>query len=269
MVNVNNMMFIRPKNCHDCGNGYNGLNHVVQYAQNKGLWNIIDLSADEANKDPVYQAINNTDPFGIYGFGHGSDCRYTGDLEEDIFTCSECGNLNGRIIYLLSCLTGNSLGPAIIQNGGAAYAGYNISWTWITEGTTEGDPYIDKYGKCFWESGNELWIALCDGYEFMEAIDKIIEKYNQWIDYWFYTNPDDDYAEECIMWLAYDRDGLIAYNECMLKQTQQECQNAGCYWYNNICNSREPTKSTFNLIPLIPVIAVIGIAFIVGMKKYK
>jgi len=136
--------------------------------------------------------------------------RFTGDSEQDIFTVNECDKLAGKEVYLLSCLTANSLGPAIIQNGANAYAGYRISWTWVSDSGSDGDPYQDLYAKGFYESANELWLALIDGATFEEAVQAAIDRYNWWIDYWFNENPEAPQSQDAIMWLIHDRNGLVA-----------------------------------------------------------
>jgi hypothetical protein len=265
------MMFVRPKNCTYCEHGYYGLLHVVQYAQSKGLWTITDLSAEQAVKETIYPKIDETDPFGYMGFGHGSSCRYTGDTEQDIFECEECSKLSGRIVYLLSCLTANGLGYKIIENGATAYAGYNISWTWVSEGEPPtGDPYEDKYAYGYWESANELWMALIDGDDFYTAVQKCLDKYDQWIDYWYQS--DDPDAAQVMMWLVHDRDGLVALDSCSVKYSEQDCLASGCLWVNGKCYSHPPPpqpRSLSIVIPLIPIIILVGLAFIAGQTKPK
>lgn len=212
MPDPSKMMIVRPKNCHYCGHGFYGLAHVVQYAQSQG-YAVIDMPETQANKDPIYTELNVQDPGLFYGFGHGDVCRYTGDSEEDIFTCNDNSILSERMVYLLSCLTANALGPAIIKNGATYYAGYNISWTWLSESGTEGDPYDDIYALGFWESANELWMSICDGLSFSAAVYRCIDMYNQWIEYWLYENPEDPSSEDCIMWLIHDRNGLVALSQ--------------------------------------------------------
>ena len=265
MPNPNNMLFVRPKNCRYCGHGYYGLLHAMQHATQKG-WNTIDVAGENANKDPVYEAIDTFDPASFFGFGHGNNCRYTGDSELDIFTCDECDKLKGRMVYLLSCLTANGLGPEIIRQGALAYAGFNISWTWLSNSGTEGDPYLDKYAKGFWESAIILWIALCDGLDFRDSVQKSIDKYNEWIDYWFYDNPEDPWSQECIKWLAFDRDGLVALDVCDAITDETQCLEYGCYWYNGVCASspEKPSTKSGLVIAAIPIIALVGIALIVG-----
>ena len=143
------MMFVRPRNCTSCGHGFFGLGHVVNYAQQIGAWDVIDLAEGQAVQSDVYAALDLHNPGSFYGFGHGNNCIYTGDTEQAIFTCDECDRVNGRIVYLLSCLTANGLGPAMMEQGAVAYAGYNVSWTWISESGTEGDPYEDIYALGF------------------------------------------------------------------------------------------------------------------------
>jgi len=207
----NNMMFIRPKNCHYCTHGYNGLYHSVIDADSKNKWDIIDIRATDAKKTKIYELIDKYKPASIHGFGHGAPSIYTGDDEKPIFTSIECAKTKGKIIYLLSCLTANLLGPAMIATGAKSYAGFNISWTWLTEGSIMRDPYDDKYAKGFYESSNELWKALCDGYTFKQALSASVAKYNYWINYWY--NSSDPNKNELIKWLAHDRDGLVGLGD--------------------------------------------------------
>jgi len=127
MVDTTKMMFSRPINCRYCGHGYYGLQHVVDYANQLHRWTLIDMTKEQANKNPIYAAIDEHDPASFTGVGHGNSCIFTGDAEQAIFTCDECGKLANRIVYLLSCLTGQGLGPAIIDNGGVAYAGLSLA----------------------------------------------------------------------------------------------------------------------------------------------
>jgi len=213
-TNVHNMMFIRPKNCHYCINGYDALKYAVDYADSKGIWWISDIQKEEAVKNTVYGHIDVVNPGSIYGFGHGSPTVYTGDDEKSIFSVLECSKLSGRIVYLLSCLTANLLGPSIISNGAKAYAGFRVSWTWITS-STDIDPYTDHYGKGYFESANELWISLCNGATFGEALQASVDKYNYWINYWL--SGDDPIKEEVAKWLIHDRDGLVGLGNMSIK----------------------------------------------------
>lgn len=207
------MIIVRPHSCHYCGNGYYGLSHAVDYANSKGF-DVTDLADDQANKGPIYDALNTTDAGSAYMFGHGNSMTYTADAEQPVFSAGDdLSILSGRDIYLMSCLTALVLGTKIVQAGANHYAGYNISWTWQTQGGTDGDPYDDYYAKCYWESANELWVAICDGETFENAVNRCIAKYTEWINFW--ENSGDPSAVDQITWLLHDRDGL-----CMLTPAQ-------------------------------------------------
>lgn len=266
MPEQNTMMFVRPINCRSCEHGYYGLKHARDYAMQKG-YDAVDIEKTEANKGPVYDAIDQYDPLGFYGFGHGNSCVYTGDAEEPIFTCSECGKLKDRVVYLLSCLTANGLGSAIIHAGGQQYAGFNISWTWMaTGGGATGDPYDDKYAYGFYESANELWMAVIDGLPFHKAVQKSIDKYNEWIDYWYNEGASDPYSQDAIKWLAHDRDGLVHLNRCLIHETQSECLADGCYWWDNSCHTYPKTAEN-NLLALVPMVSFLGLGIVIAREK--
>jgi hypothetical protein len=240
--NLNEMMFIRPRNCHYCGNGFYAMAHVIDYARSKHI-NVTDLAESYAEKQMVYFTLGQKNPQSIFGFGHGSPTRYTGDSEQDIFNMDNTEWTDDRIVSLLSCQTAGQLGKAMVVDGAEAYAGYIEDWTWACEGGTEIDPYTDKYGKCFFESANQLWIHLIDGYTFGESVQACKDKYDEWISYWFQSS--DPNAPTIIAYLASDRDALMLYGDPNAKlgvrticdqyenEGQQVCENYGCYWWPN------------------------------------
>lgn len=276
MPDMNKILFIRAKRCDDCTpegtcdsciQGYNAAGHVL--AENTGGWSVIDAGDNNANKQYVDEAIEYDDPGVIFGFGHGNQNRFTAQYREDIFTTSDCDRVSGRIVYLLSCLTANQLGPMMMEKGALAYAGFNQSWTWIADtdeynNFLQPDPYFDKYAQGFYESAVAVMVALCAGYSFIEAIQASIQKYNDWIQYW-YDNPDPA-SQDCIMWLAFDRDALVAFSNCDEITDEQTCVQQGCLWEATQC-ATIPRHASINPVLLIPVVFVVGIAFVVFKGK--
>lgn len=274
MPDSHKMLFVRPRNCRFCGNGYHALGHVLNYAQGRG-WSTIDLPAEQAVKEQVINKLEMEDPEYSYMFGHGGSCLFTGDTEQEIFSCGSTQMLASRTLYFLSCLTALGLGPDIIANGGKAYAGYDIEWTWITENGTDGDPYLDLYAKGLYESANELWVAVIDGAAFPEAVQRCIDKYNQWIDYWIYENPEAEFSQEAIRWLAWDRDGLVMLlgeGPCVDGETK-------CFGRNlHICESSKwvlleesspQCRYSMNIAAAVPILLVVGLVLIVMTDKTK
>jgi hypothetical protein len=295
MPDPQKMLFIRPKNCHDCENGHYALEHAKNYAEGKGF-TTIDLPAEQAIKTNIDNAISTQDPGGIYHFGHGNETTTTGDTEDMVFDVNNCSNLAGRVVYFLSCLTANQLGPAIMDAGASAYAGFDISWTWLTNNGVSGDPYEDKYSKGFHESANQLWNSISDGKTIDVACKDSVDKYNFWINYWMYEKPNDIYAQEAIKWLVWDREGLIFFptppncddfptkhycnkvdcdwyndschnlSDCGAIHDETECISSNCYWVNGICQAKPPSYDGGNIIVLLPILLVVGLTFIAFKK---
>lgn len=211
MAIYNSMLNIMPYNCRYCHQGYYGMVHISDEARKQRIV-LHELAKTEAEKYPVWKTLDIENPVFVNGFGHGNDGVYTGDSESPIFTDTECDKLAGRIVYLLSCLTANKLGPAIINAGGIAYGGYNIAWTWVAM-SVEVDPYIEWYAEGFYRASNEFPIALIQGETVAGARDRCIAEYNRWITIWETERADDRYAAAAIRWLIHDRDGLTVLGD--------------------------------------------------------
>lgn len=211
MAIYNSMLNIMPYHCRYCVQGWYGMKHVSDEATKQGV-NLIELEKEQAEKAPVWETLAVRDPIFVNGFGHGNNDIYTGDSETAIFTSSECGILAGRVVYLLSCLTANGLGPAIINAGGIAYGGFNISWTWMAD-NIQVDPYTDWYAEGFYRSSNEFPIAIMQAETVAHARDRSIAEYDHWINIWETERSDDMYAASTIEWLIHDRDGLVVLGD--------------------------------------------------------
>lgn len=225
----------RPLHCRYGEQMYYGLLHAVQYAQSKG-YNICDLAGSDAVKEKIYEKLDELNPIFFFGMGHGNIDKFTDDKEWAVWWCGEksCSlppdNLRGRIVYLWSCLTARQLGPKIIEHGGWSYAGFKEEWVWVPD-RLGGDPYDDKYAKGFFESGNELIIALLDKKTMQEAVQASLDKYNEWIDYW--KQSDDPGASECIKWLAWDRDALTLLGDPFASLMQLKIEQ-GAEFYTDV-----------------------------------
>jgi hypothetical protein len=136
------------------------------------------------------------------------------------------------MVYLLSCLTANALGPDIINDGGKCYAGFKISWTWMANDITA-DPYLDRYAEGFYRASNEFPNSVTQNYLWWQCRDRSIAEYNRWINIWETERSDDPGAADAIKWLIHDRDGLV----CLGDMDSQ------------IAATGEPTQLTIITIP--------------------
>jgi len=207
----NLMLNIMPYNCRYCVQGFKGMEYISQEARLCNL-HLIELQKRDAEKQPVWDVLASMEPMFVNGFGHGNAKVYTGDSETTIFKTSECDILASRVVYLLSCLTAIELGPEIINIGGIAYGGYNISWTWMTSDITA-DPYNCRYAESFYRSTNEFPIALIQGETVNIAQERCMAEYNRWIEIWETERADDPYSANALKWLIHDRDGLTVLGD--------------------------------------------------------
>jgi len=173
---------------------------------------VVDLFSDGANKTQFKNALDTADPLLCYGIGHGSETTFTGQNVQKILEVGiNEGWMAGRITHLLSCMTAVTLGHAIIEAGGVAYFGYDISWgTWIdTSKTPEED--VLSYGN--FES--DAWIdrQLIRGATTRSAYDAAIAKYNEWIRIWQTNPPSPSDANVVIVSLINNRDALCFYGD--------------------------------------------------------
>lgn len=194
----------RPSNCRYCVAGFLAEAHVVDSLVANGV-TVTDVKANEAVKVNVLKAVQDNDPVYFTGFGHGNAGVFTGDDEQPILDLSNVALMKGRVVSLLSCLTAQQLGPALIQAGALAYIGYYEEWTWIQEDLSQ-DPYVDRYAASYYKSHDEQGYHLGPGGNVQDAKDGMLAMYNTEISKWLGSS--DPYASDMVMWLVWDRDAL-------------------------------------------------------------
>jgi hypothetical protein len=205
MPNLGVVTITRPDSDVATYLGKLALSHAIDYMKNKGL-TVDDLSGDNAIRTKVLESLSRNDPISFMGCGHGNSTTFTGQRLSPIWWSCDCKELKGRVVYLLSCLTGQNLGPDMVNNKGAwCYIGYKVTFTWVQEKLI--DPLLDKYAKSFFEPVLEIIERLADGKTTGEAFKASIERWNYWIDYWSKSN--DRFASLVVSLLKLDRDGQV------------------------------------------------------------
>jgi len=118
----------------------------------------------------------------IIGVGHGDVDAFTGHNEALILEVGKYDprEVKGKVIKLLSCQTGVKLGPDLIRNGAASFAGYSDDYLWIMDADLASTPWADKEfaGKCLMPVIDGL-NALLDGKSSKKAFDTELEGYTK------------------------------------------------------------------------------------------
>lgn len=81
----------------------------------------------------------------IIGMGHGDEDTFTGQNEAVILDAGKYDprEVSGKVVRLLSCQTGNLLGPDIIANGAACFIGHKDDYVWIVDADMASQPWSD------------------------------------------------------------------------------------------------------------------------------
>jgi len=184
------------------------MGEFLDYAMETGRLDIIDLEAEEATKQNIVNSINQYDPMFCYMNGHGGPDTYTAQNKEVVMqTCTGDEILIERVVLMFSCLTGQRLGPDMVQKGVKSYIGWTVSFSWIAQEK----PETDKYAPGFFEAVNVMAEVLIAGGSASEAMDASMDVWNRWIDYW--SQSDDDYASLVIQHMVNNRNNQILLGE--------------------------------------------------------
>jgi len=116
--------------------------------------------------------------------------------------------MKGRLVYSMCCLSGSALGPRIIGAGGLAFFGYREEFGF----------FLGSAESAFRESANSGWVKLLEDESVGGALNAMLEKFNEWLDY--YTEgpgSKDPNAPLIGSWLVHDRDCLVVLGDMNLR----------------------------------------------------
>ena len=212
MSQANNVTILRAN--HDSATSFvhYWFGEVINDAISLG-YNVTDLETDTSRLIPFQQSMQNDDPAIFFGGGHGDAPVFTGQDTEDILwipnglpghshSDSNVGIVQDRIVYLLSCVTGAGLGPAIGVQDNTFFIGYQDDFIWA--GFSPGD----LYSQGFMEASNAICAKILQGGTVIEAYNEGGRVFDEWIDYW--QQSADPIASQVIGWMIHDRDVMVA-----------------------------------------------------------
>lgn len=115
----------------------------------------------------------------IIGCGHGSADAFTGHNEAIILETGKYDprEVKGKVIKLLSCQTGVELGPDLIRNGAASFAGYRDDYVWVCDADLASTPWSDEMAATSLMPVIDSINALLDGKTAREAFQIELDGY--------------------------------------------------------------------------------------------
>jgi hypothetical protein len=177
--------------------------NVYPYYASKGFKVVLISQSSKAKLEAALSANAVTH---ITGCGHGNTGIYTGYNQATVLSSSDTTllkKLAGMQIHLLSCLTAQQLGPDMIANGAAGYAGYYPSFYFTWKSTAR-----------FFDADAELDRALAEGVTPVKAFQRAIDKFNAILAILQQEEP------SAVQYIIIDRDGL----RCMGKRGDENIE---------------------------------------------
>ena len=107
----------------------------VEYARRLG-YRVIDIAGEDATPGNLLEALNTYTFSALFLGGHGNPDTFTG--QNGVIILKACQNdevLSGNLAYLLSCYTGQELGPSMIDKDVIAYVGYQNDFRFMVDTT--------------------------------------------------------------------------------------------------------------------------------------
>jgi len=203
MPDERTVLFIKPI-FDDLAITYLVLTDPIRDAARKLGYNVIALEGRNATPEAVDAAIADHDPLIVFSCGHG--CAQVTTLVDykDVFWtepgCSahshisdNLARLEGRFVFLLSCLCGQRLVPDMIEAGAKTAVGYVDEFLWVVD--TEHPPKEDVFAETFFDPPNTFMQIVLEGGGLQQAYDGMADRYAHWVDHWevwLRDNPDAD-----------------------------------------------------------------------------
>lgn len=117
----------------------------------------------------------------IIGAGHGDKDAFTGQNEAILLEVGKYDpkEVEGKVIKLVSCQTGLELGPDLVRNGAASYAGYTDDYVWVMDADLASTPWSDDIAATSLMPVVDSINALLDGKTSKEAFAIELEGYKR------------------------------------------------------------------------------------------
>lgn len=173
---------------------------IIDLAKRKG-YKVLDLHTKRANKKTFTSYVKNRRPKFILLNGHGSSDLVTGQDNEVIIKVGDNEELLiDKIVYALSCKTGQILGPKSVQAGAVSYIGYKEDFNFWGNSTYSARLLSDPRAKLFFNPSNQIGISLLKGHTVEYACKKAKSAFLKSIQKLVVTNSSDQFVIPDLLW---------------------------------------------------------------------
>lgn len=191
--------------------------------------NVTETNGTATENDKVMEV----NPTIFYHVGHGSYDRFTVECRADYIdrmTGERLGDFKDKVIHLLSCETGQRLGPNLVEHGAKAFVGYDDVFYYGVVEETQPDPaphsaqsnYQDYYSfiDCDVEVERQF---LTKGKTLKQAVAASQDKFDEYIKKYSTGEWKDTYiAPYMIRFLRHDKENQVTYGNVDIKATGEE-----------------------------------------------
>lgn len=145
---------------------------VIAFAKVKSI-EVVDLIKDKAKRKEFEGRIKKLIPRLIFLNGHGNHDSIAGQDNDVLIKVGENDDLlAGKITYALSCNSGQTLGPKVVESKNTSYIGYRDDFIFIADGRYTTRPLDDPRAKPFMESSNQVMMSILKGHSTEEAASR-------------------------------------------------------------------------------------------------
>lgn len=131
---------------------------------------VLDLKVKKANKKTLESYIKSRNPNILLFNGHGTSDSITGQNHETLIKVGDNeAILKNKIVYALSCKTGQVLGSKSVLIGAIAFIGYKEDFNFWLNSSFMSRPLEDPRAKLFFEPSNQIGISILKGHTVKES----------------------------------------------------------------------------------------------------
>ncbi|MDE2232839.1 MAG: hypothetical protein KGJ90_01790 [Patescibacteria group bacterium] len=162
---------------------------------------VIDLEKGKASRTRVESYLEKQKPELVIMNGHGSEDCITGQDEEVLIQAGENSDLlKDKVVYMRSCDSGKVLGPQAVREGCKAFIGYSELFRFWTNENFVRKPLDDNYARPFFETSNQVALALVKGKSAREAHEESRKAYEKIVSRLLTSDAENSFVVPDLYW---------------------------------------------------------------------